>query len=75
MTCSGVWRPQVTATCSTDAVALVESLGADVVIDYTAPEAEEHLSLMRGSVGVSGRPNSVLSVPVYLSLIKTTTEE
>ena len=55
----------MTATCSTDAVALVESLGADVVIDYTAPEADEHLSLMRGSVRVSGRPNSVLRVLVY----------
>ncbi|XP_049808692.1 reticulon-4-interacting protein 1 homolog, mitochondrial [Schistocerca nitens] len=34
------WGTQVVATCATDAVPLVESLGADVVIDYTNPDAE-----------------------------------
>ncbi|XP_043240954.1 reticulon-4-interacting protein 1 homolog, mitochondrial-like [Amphibalanus amphitrite] len=42
------WGCQVTATCATDAVELVESLGADVVVDYTAPDADEHLKLMQG---------------------------
>ena len=39
---------QVTATCSTDAVPLVESLGADLVVDYTTEDADQQLTLMRG---------------------------
>lgn len=33
------WEAEVVATCSTDAIPLVQSLGADSVIDYTDPEA------------------------------------
>ncbi|XP_037083533.1 reticulon-4-interacting protein 1 homolog, mitochondrial-like [Pollicipes pollicipes] len=42
------WGCEVTATCAADAVPLVESLGADVVLDYTSPRADEHLALMQG---------------------------
>ncbi|KAK7869782.1 hypothetical protein R5R35_008315 [Gryllus longicercus] len=34
-----IWGAQVIATCRTDATSLIESLGADGVIDYTHPDA------------------------------------
>lgn len=37
------WGAHVVATCSTDAVPLVESLGATEVIDYSEPSAFEKI--------------------------------
>lgn len=37
------WGAFVTATCATDAVELVTGLGADHVIDYSAPDMKEQL--------------------------------
>jgi hypothetical protein len=34
---------KVVTTCSTDAEPLLESLGADVVIDYTKPDSEKQI--------------------------------
>lgn len=38
------WGSKVVSTCSTDAVPLVESLGADRVIDYTDPNADTYVT-------------------------------
>ena len=40
------WGADVVATCSTDAVELVTSLGADVAIDYKTQNIQEELSNM-----------------------------
>jgi len=59
----------VTATCAADAVPLVEALGVDVVVDYTAPDARQQLALMRGydvildCSGVSSRQHLDLLKP------------
>uniref|UniRef100_A0A131XDR2 Putative zinc-binding oxidoreductase n=1 Tax=Hyalomma excavatum TaxID=257692 RepID=A0A131XDR2_9ACAR len=37
------WHGYVTATCSTGAVEMVSKLGADTVVDYTAPDFEAQL--------------------------------
>nr|CAD7401812.1 unnamed protein product [Timema poppensis] len=37
------WGAHVVATCSTDATSLVESLGANTVIDYTHPDSHRHI--------------------------------
>ncbi|XP_071442414.1 reticulon-4-interacting protein 1 homolog, mitochondrial-like [Hetaerina americana] len=37
------WGAQVVATCNTDAVTFVDTLGADCVIDYTDPDAERRI--------------------------------
>ena len=42
------WGAEVTATCSTDAVEMVQSLGADIVLDYQDPEFREQLRHMKG---------------------------
>ena len=38
------WDANVTATCSTDAVELVQSLGADTVVDYKTTDAKRELA-------------------------------
>jgi NADPH:quinone reductase-like Zn-dependent oxidoreductase len=40
------WGADVVATCSTDAIELVTSLGADVAIDYKTQNIQEELSNM-----------------------------
>ena len=37
------WGADVTTTCSTDAVAMVTSLGADTVIDYRMSDTVKEL--------------------------------
>ncbi|KAM7308285.1 reticulon-4-interacting protein 1 homolog, mitochondrial isoform X1 [Ixodes scapularis] len=37
------WNASVTTTCSSDAVELLSSLGADYVVDYTSPDFEQQL--------------------------------
>lgn len=37
------WGAQVVATCNTDALPLVESLGADAVIDYSLPDNQSRI--------------------------------
>uniref|UniRef100_A0A1B6CS42 Enoyl reductase (ER) domain-containing protein n=1 Tax=Clastoptera arizonana TaxID=38151 RepID=A0A1B6CS42_9HEMI len=37
------WEADVVATCRTDAVSLLKSLGVDNIIDYTQPEAMENI--------------------------------
>ena len=37
------WGADVTTTCSTDAVELVKSLGADTVIDYRTTDVAKEL--------------------------------
>ena len=34
---------QVVATCATDAVSIIESLGSDYIIDYKSPDATSRL--------------------------------
>ena len=38
------WGANVTATCGADAVALVQSLGADTVVDYKTTDAKRTLA-------------------------------
>ncbi|KAK3597300.1 hypothetical protein CHS0354_010931 [Potamilus streckersoni] len=42
------WGAEVTTTCSTDAVGLVQSLGADVVIDYKTQDVQSELQRISG---------------------------
>ena len=42
------WGAFVTTTCATDAVELVTGLGADHVIDYSAPDMKEQLESLGG---------------------------
>lgn len=42
------WGAEVTVTCGTDAVDLVTSLGADVVIDYKSQNMWEELRRIEG---------------------------
>lgn len=42
------WGAHVTTSCSTDAVPLVESLGADVVIDYKTQNLKDELKNTEG---------------------------
>lgn len=42
------WNAEVTAICSTDAVDLLYSLGADVVLDYTKQDLKEELGKIKG---------------------------
>ncbi|KAF4522529.1 hypothetical protein B566_EDAN009976 [Ephemera danica] len=57
------WGAQVTATCRTDAVTLVESLGADTAVDYTQPEAnrlikeEGPYDIILNASGLQGTPH------------------
>lgn len=37
------WGAQVVTTCRSDAISLLESFGADCVIDYTHPDAEKQI--------------------------------
>lgn len=37
------WGAQVTATCSSDAVPLLQTLGVTSTIDYTSPDVHERL--------------------------------
>jgi len=37
------WGAQVVATCRADAIPLLESFGADCVVDYTHPDAEKQI--------------------------------
>ena len=41
------WGANVIATCNTDAVPLVESLGASEVVDYSNPDAFEKLGKLK----------------------------
>lgn len=40
------WGAQVTVTCSHDAQQLVEALGADCVVDYTAGPVKDQLEAL-----------------------------
>lgn len=42
------WGAEVTATCSTDAVQIIQNLGADNVLDYQDPEFKTQLRHMKG---------------------------
>lgn len=42
------WGAIVTTTCSTDAVTMVSSLGADHVIDYKTQNVQQELMNMKG---------------------------
>lgn len=42
------WGAIVTTTCSTDAVTMVSSLGADYVIDYKTQNVQQELMNMKG---------------------------
>ena len=44
------WGADVTTTCSTDAVDLVKSVGADTVIDYKTSDAIKELGTLEKSV-------------------------
>ncbi|XP_054263827.1 reticulon-4-interacting protein 1 homolog, mitochondrial-like [Macrosteles quadrilineatus] len=65
------WGAQVVATCSTDAVPLVQSLGAQHVIDYTNPSALDAIKAA-GKFDVildaAGLPED--EFPKYLPLLK-----
>lgn len=41
------WGANVVATCNTDAVPLVESLGASEVVDYSQPDLFEKLGKLK----------------------------
>ncbi|XP_055932587.1 reticulon-4-interacting protein 1, mitochondrial-like isoform X2 [Argiope bruennichi] len=43
-----LWGADVTAVCATDAVELVQSLGADTVLDYQSPEFKQNLKELSG---------------------------
>ncbi|XP_067137721.1 reticulon-4-interacting protein 1 homolog, mitochondrial-like [Centruroides vittatus] len=42
------WNAEVTVTCSTDAVEMLENLGADCVLDYRSQDIKTHLSQTDG---------------------------
>lgn len=42
------WGADVTATCSTDAVEMVQNLGADSVLGYQDPDFKRQLREMKG---------------------------
>ncbi|KAG8281610.1 Reticulon-4-interacting protein 1, mitochondrial [Homalodisca vitripennis] len=65
------WGADVTTTCSTDAIPLVQSLGVQSVFDYTQPGVMEAL-------GAGGKYDIILDaaglpetgIPAYLTLLK-----
>ena len=46
------WGAEVATTCSTDAVDLVTSLGADHVIDYQTEDVRQRLNDIKGYVSI-----------------------
>jgi len=54
------WGAKVVSTCSTDAIPLVESLKADIVIDYTQPEAIKNIE-------ASGKYDIILDATGHLN--------
>ncbi|GBN25008.1 Reticulon-4-interacting protein 1, mitochondrial [Araneus ventricosus] len=43
-----LWGADVTAVCATDAVELIQNLGADTVLDYQSPEFKQNLKQLSG---------------------------
>ncbi|KAF6205373.1 hypothetical protein GE061_019544 [Apolygus lucorum] len=63
------WGVEVTTTCSTDAVPLLESLNADVVIDYKKPDALKDLEIV-GKFDIILDASGTASPNMYLGFLR-----
>lgn len=65
------WGAIVTTTCSTDAVTMVSSLGADHVIDYKTQNVQQELMNMKGCVVLSSVSFNLIILYEYMKLFET----
>lgn len=65
------WGAIVTTTCSTDAVTMVSSLGADHVIDYKTQNVQQELMNMKGYVVLCSVSFNLIILYEYMTLFKT----
>lgn len=65
------WGAIVTTTCSTDAVTMVSSLGADHVIDYKTQNVQQELMNMKGYVVLSSVSFNLIILYEYMKLFET----
>lgn len=65
------WGAIVTTTCSTDAVTMVSSLGADHVIDYKTQNVQQELMNMKGYVVLCSVSFNLIILYEYMKLFET----